>query len=180
MSAHPILKRVEDVFQQLIVLIHSPEFLAGNYHDHKNIIIENEKDAIEFSTDQDIDLNYGEEYTYWIDFIEDRGDMCSIWALESELEHSVQEEYNVLLKHYLEDEFSRKLFESADLKGFPNELQGHLHSYLFVIFNYKIFFDEIPPFWQEILLILEQGGFPTGWKGAFPKGEMLIYNHKTK
>lgn len=180
MSQYPILKRVEDVFQQLITLIHSPEFLAGNYYDHKNIIIESEKDAIEFSTDQDIDLNYGKEYKYWIDFIEDRADMSSIWNLESKLDQSVQKEYKVLLKHYLEEEFSRQLFESADLKGFSSELQGHLDSYLFVIFNYKMFFEEIPLFWQEILFILEHGGFPTGWKGQFPKGQIIIYNHKIK
>ena len=76
------------------------------------------------------------------------------------------------------EKINKVLFETADNKKIDEDLQNYLSGEFFYLFKYLVFVDTLPEFWGNILDILKEGGMPCGWKGDFPKGKMIVYNHK--
>lgn len=71
------------------------------------------------------------------------------------------------------------LFERCKKLNFSKLLTNCLSVEFYNIFVLYLICDELPDF-SKRLFVLEQGGFSCGWKGEFPEGKMIVYNHKSK
>lgn len=176
MNEFEIFTKMDNIVSDLINLIQSVNFLDGMYTDSKSIINDT-KDAITFATDQDVDYVKGKGYQYWTHIIEMQGDGTYLHDFELELPQDVYEKYqDKRSKSY--ERINKVLFEITDNKKIDEDLQNCLSGEFFYLFKYLVFIDALPEFWQNILNILKKGGMPCGWKGEFPKGQMIVYNHK--
>lgn len=177
MSEIDIFTKMDNVVSGLIKLIQSENFLDGMYTDSKSIIINDTEDAITFATDQDVDYVKGKEYQYWTHILEMQGDGAYLHDFELELPQDIYEKYQDKRSQSYE-KINKVLFETADNKEIDEDLQNCLSGEFFYLFKYLVFVDTLPGFWENILNILKEGGMPCGWKGNYPEGQMIVYNHK--
>lgn len=170
------LYEIEKEFNALVLLIKSTSFLSGNYKSIIDIIIEHEEDAIVFATDQDVDYLKGIEYQYWTHILEDQD--TTYYLLQSKNRFLDQGEFMTVFDDYY-NQLNTILFERCKKLNFSKFLTDCLSAEFYNIFVSHLIFDELPDFSKRLLFVLEQGGFPCGWKGEFPEGKMIVYNHKS-
>lgn len=72
------LDHIDKVFNDLVLVIKSSNFLSGNYNNFSDIVIMNQVDAIIFSTGQDVDYLKGQEYQYWTYILEEQDSVYNL------------------------------------------------------------------------------------------------------
>ncbi len=171
------LSQIENKFDYLILLINSEKFLSGSYHNTSEIIISDQDDAITFATDQDVDYLKGADYRDWTHILEDQDSVYKL--LQSKNRFQGEEDFMAIYnKHY--EKLNIILFDVCRTVNLSNFLMDCLSAQFYNIFSSSIIYDELPSFSKKLLLVLENGGFPCGWKGDFPEGQLIVYNHKRK
>lgn len=136
------------------------------------MIIYDENEAIAYATDQEIDVNKGPEYNYWVGLQEDNdrgGGFDEIKQLQ------LGDEFT-----YLNDELCRNIVEAIKRKGKSEKTPSPLIDWACADFcGFLIqmtMFDEQSAFHQKLYHAYENGGIPCGWKGEFPDGCLLVYS----
>ena len=69
-----------------------------------------------------------------------------------------------------------KIGRIISIKNLPNEVKGVVCENFSTFFIEYSYFQELHPFSEKLLDIYKIGGFPCGWRGDFPEGEILIYS----
>jgi hypothetical protein len=156
-------------------LIQSPQFFMGEYIAQPNeIVIHDETEAIDFATDQDIDLNKGSEYQYWTG-IQEMNDRGAGYAEAKQLK--LGKEFDSLL-----DSISKKittaLIQKGENTGIPSQLVDWACADFYLFLSNMTLFERQTKFHQSLYKVYENGGIPCGWKGEFPDGKLLVYSNK--
>lgn len=177
LNSNKIFSNLDEAFDKIESLIKSKSFLSGEYVCNKDICITSTEDAIIFATDQDVDYLKGIEYQYWTGILGDESYVVEIVNKRSNLNDQLLRDFKSKFNKY-SDEIDMLFLKVLNEKKFPKDLTNSLASELLIIIDLLIFFDELPTFWENVLTVLGKGGFPCGWKGKYPEGQLIVYNHK--
>lgn len=173
-----ILKKLDDAFLMMDDLINTNKFLTGNFQ-HKNcMIITNQDDAIIYATDQDVDYIKGKEYQNWTEILELQNIGGKVHHLVGNLPKNISIVFDEKHENYY-NRLNTMIFKIAEERGISRLLVDCLSAEIFYIFSALVIFEKIPEFWKQMLEVFEHGGIPSGWKGNFPEGQMIVYNHKS-
>lgn len=158
-------------------LTNSPKFLRGHYlKKAEEIVIDNQEDAIIFSTDQDVDRVKGVDYKSWSFVIED-ADIN--FGKRTAMQISLGEKGDANLLRLL-DEFNctEKIFKIGGDLGLRPMLLDAIVSDVHHFYVELVFFDSLSGLDKILFAVYKDGGIPCGWKGQYPAGSLLIYNHE--
>jgi hypothetical protein len=162
----------------LMELIGSPQFFMGGYIALPNeIVIYDEAEAIEYATDQDIDLNKGIEYQYWVGIQEmnDRGNASH----EKRKDLKLGKEFTRLLESISTEHTNALSQKGREVKIASPLVDWACGDFYLFLLNMTIF-ESQSEFHQSLYNVYKNGGIPCGWKGDFPDGELLVYSKQPK
>jgi hypothetical protein len=160
----------ENKFMELIQL---PRFFMGGYVAQADeIVIHDEQDAIDYATDQDVDLHKGSEYRYWTEIQEmnDRGagyDQTKRLQLGNDFDH---------LLSNTSKKITNALIRRGEKEKVPSPLIDWACTDFYLFLSNMTLFVEQSRFHRALYRAYENGGIPCGWKGNFPAGYLLVYS----
>ena len=163
---------------KLMELIQSPQFFMGGYIAQPNEMVTHaETEAIDYATDQDIDLNKGIEYQYWVGIQEmnDRGNESYKKAKRLKL----GEEF-VSLRGNIGKEITSALIQKGEEVKIASPLVDWACTDFYLFLLNMTIFESQSEFHQSLYNVYKNGGIPCGWKGDFPDGELLVYSKQPK
>jgi hypothetical protein len=75
----------------------------------------------------------------------------------------------------------QKDFSGADLKLSPvpgisllfNNMEGDMERLFYCYLNGRL-----PPLWEQILDVYVHNGYPCGWNGRYPEGELVVFSNE--
>ena len=162
--------------QRLSALIQGPGFLRGGYKKKNDEILISDQDAaLVFSTDQDVDCRKGAEYQYWTSVAED-ADINSNDRTTIKISLG-QEGKNKLICILDNFNCTKNVFDIGGRIGLESGILDVVVANLDHFYIDLVYFDFLSGFDKMLFDVYEHGGIPCGWKGPYPNGSLLIYNH---
>ena len=174
MTSNQYIDSAKASFENILRTINSDMFMNGLIKSVENaeIILDIDK-AVYYSTDQDAqDHDFG--IRYWTGILEYNTNILD--STEVKMTLSDQGRELVRFTSSLSLELVEKIGRIISIKNLPNEVKGVVCENFSTFFIEYSYFQELHPFSEKLLDIYKIGGFPCGWRGDFPKGEILIYS----
>ena len=174
MTSNQYIDSAKASFENLLRTINSDIFMNGLIKSVENaeIILDIDK-AVYYSTDQDAqDHDFG--IRYWTGILEYNTNILD--STEVKMTLSDQGRELVRFTSSLSLELVEKIGRIISIKNLPNEVKGVVCENFSTFFIEYSYFQELHPFSEKLLDIYKIGGFPCGWRGDFPEGEILIYS----
>ena len=174
MTSNQYIDSAKASFENLLRTINSDIFMNGLIKSVENaeIILDIDK-AVYYSTDQDAqDHDFG--IRYWTEILEFNTNILDSTEVTIALPDQGRE--LVRFTSSLSLELVEKIGRIISIKNLPNEVKGVVCENFSTFFIEYSYFQELHPFSEKLLDIYKIGGFPCGWRGDFPKGEILIYS----
>lgn len=154
--------------QPLIDFLSRDEFFQSEYSGikHGRLVITDAVAAMAFTLDDS-----GDTFDDW----ETVTDSDGVFPDEFEWKRWIT--HNLDKNNYFD--FSKKNFNRADLKFSRSGvcvIQELMHRDIKILLNCYAneFFPEI---WKHILEVYLSGGFPCGWNGRYPAGELVVFSN---
>ena len=174
MTSNQYIDSAKASFENLLRTINSDIFMNGLIKSVENaeIILDIDK-AVYYSTDQDAqDHDFG--IRYWTGILEYNTNILD--STEVKMTLSDQGRELVRFTSSLSLELVEKIGRIISIKNLPNEVKGVVCENFSTFFIEYSYFQELQPFSKKLLNIYKIGGFPCGWRGDFPEGEILKKN----
>ena len=174
MTSNQYIDSAKASFENLLRTINSDIFMNGLVKSVENSEIISDIDkAVYYSTDQDAqDYDFG--IRYWTEILEFNTNILDSTEVTIALPDQGRE--LVRFTSSLSLELVEKIGRIISIKNLPNEVKGVVCENFSTFFIEYSYFQELHPFSEKLLDIYKIGGFPCGWRGDFPKGEILIYS----
>ena len=165
-------EKTEQTFALLEYIIHNNLFSCKIIAREDEIIVDNSEDAEIFSTDQDIDLNKGKIYKYRTMILEDEARTGELFNYLNEkksynLIQEIDNQFNNLINNHLKVEYDKHQSNLA--------LYDVLCGEFYNVYVNLMVFQEQNALHAKMLDVFKRGGMLCGWKGPYPKGEVLIF-----
>lgn len=152
---------IESLFVTSMEIIDSNIFLAGNTITENTIVERNPRTALDLAQDQGI-----QGFELWTDLREQITKNINERIFDSNLAKSE------LLKYWydaafnkIENKIPEQIYDAID----------DIHYDLFCIALNSSLGGNKEVFFSQIEEIYKQGGWPCGWKGTYPQGEIIVF-----
>ena len=164
--------KINENFDFLKKVIQDYLFAKRFVGNNNEIIVTLPEDAEIYATDQDVDINKRCEYQYWTAILEDEARTGEIVDYLNSINsydslYLIDSKYNELLEDHLKVEYEKAHSNMA--------LYDVLCGEIYNVFINRIIFSDQSSLHKRMMDSFMRGGMICGWKGAYPKGEILIY-----
>ena len=154
-------------------IIISKEFLFGNHEENRDEeYIQDKEKAVYYATSQDAqDDEPG--IKYWTNILEYNNNLLNSTDIKINLPDGGKE----IVEHIesATSEIMREISKRVAFLSLPSEFTDVISEDFYVFINELTFFKELHPLQQRLFDVYKNGGFPCGWRGDFPDGQLLVF-----
>ncbi|KPN72865.1 hypothetical protein [Neisseria sp. 74A18] len=159
--------------KNLFEILKNPNFFCGGFNLSNYSITFNKNEAQDLYETQDPDYAI---YSSYPDLLEDRTPLTYLFEGMC-VEEEEKAEY--LWKDYKKELWDLIILQQKEKKDlFPDEFTDFVYNDFLTFAAYRIFSQQKDEFIEQQIEVYQNGGFPCGWKGEYPNGEMVVYSPK--